>query len=167
MACLINNGLLNDQCQFLIGGLKNIYLANADEVTSITDTDTDDILDTITMTSGSTFYKFDLSKDTSSSTEVLTVSNGNKYILSTITFVVPKSDTEAILTAEKLALGKFVAITETRMGKYKVFGLTNPLEATVGELNSGAGEGDSAGLNFQLAGAQLGYAREFDGVIPV
>ena len=167
MSCLINAGLLKDSCQFLIGGISAVYLANKEEVVSILDTDTDMILDDITMISGATFYKFDTSKNTSNYTQTLTVAGSNKYILQSVDFFVPRADQDAIDIAEKLALGTFVAIVENRMGKQLVLGLTNGLEATVGEINSGVAEGDSSAVHFTLVGAELGFGSEFAGVIPV
>ena len=167
MSCLINAGLLKENCQFLIGGISNIYLANKEEVISFNDGNADNIYDSVTMSStASVFYKFESSKNTSSYTQVLTVNGNNKYVLQTVDMIVPRMDQDTIDLMEKLALGTFVAIVENRMGQKVVLGETNGLEATVANINSGVAEGDNAGIQVTLAGAEVGYGHIFNGTIP-
>ena len=170
MPCLINSGLSKDQCSYLIGGVNNIYIANKSDVINFTDTDLDGIFDSVVMntTSGTgKFYKYETAKNTSSYSAVLTVNGGVKNILQTVDFFVPRADQIARDLADKLSLGTFVAIVQNRMGKYIVLGILNGLEATVGELNSGVAETDSASLHITLSGTELDYGHEFDGSIPL
>ena len=167
MSCKINDGLLKESCQFLIGGISNIYLANKEDVVSFNDPNSDNIYSGVTMSGTASFYKFETSKNTSSYTQVLTVSGNNKYILQTVDMIVPRSDQETYTLMEKLALGNFIAIVETRMGKMVVLGETNGLEATVANINSGLAEGDNAGIQVTLAAAELGFGHEFIGTVPV
>jgi hypothetical protein len=167
MSCLLNGGLTKESCQFLIGGVSNIYLANKEELISFNDGNSDNIYDSITMSStASVFYKFETSKNTSSYTQVLTVSGANKFIQQTVDFIVGRNDQDTFDLLEKLALGNFVAIVETRMGKKIVLGETNGLEATVANANSGVAEGDSAGIQVTLVGSELGYGHIYEGTIP-
>lgn len=48
MACLITSGATN-LCKYSVGGLAELYLANKEEVVSVTDANTDLVLDTINM----------------------------------------------------------------------------------------------------------------------
>jgi hypothetical protein len=48
MACLISTGASN-LCQYSVGGLAELYLANHEEVVSVTDSNADLVLDTLTM----------------------------------------------------------------------------------------------------------------------
>lgn len=168
MGCKINKGLNKADCQFLIGGVKNIYLANFEDITSFTDNNSDNILDTVTMsTSGLVFYKFETAKNTSSYTTVLQVNGGVKNVLHTVDLFVPNNSQESRDLLELLSLGTFVAIVEDRMGKKIVLGKLNGLEATVGDFNSGVAETDQSSLHVTLAGTEMDYGVEFDGVIPV
>jgi len=168
MACLITDGLTNESCQYLIGGVSNFYIANKQDVVAFVDGNTDGIYDSVNMgTSGTAkFYKFETSKNTSSFSTAIVVSGTNKYWSHTADIFVGRNDQDALDIIDKLALGNFVIIVETRMGKKYILGMTNGLEATVAELNSGVAEGDSAGIHFTLVGAELGTIAQFIGTIP-
>lgn len=167
MSCLITSGLGKDACNFLIGGIKNIYIANHSDITAFVDSGADGIYDSVTMASSGVFYLYETSKNTSSYTQDLTVNGSNKYISQTVDFFVPRADNAARISAEKLALATVVVIVETRNGKKIVLGEENGLEATVGQISSGVAEGDNSALHFTLLGAELGYGHEFVGTIPV
>lgn len=166
--CKLDSGIDDNVCQFLIGGLKNIYLANYEDVVGATDSDMDNILDTVQFsTSGEGFYKFKIVKNTSSFTQVLTINGANKYVVPTLTFVVAKNDQASFDIAEILALGTFLAIAEKRDGSKVLLGLLNGLEASALEINSGTAEGDSSAISVTLSGSELGFAKEFKGVVPL
>lgn len=167
MACLLNNGLTDETCEYLIGGIKTIYIANKSEVLSFNDSGADNVYDSITMSSTmSYFYQFDVSKNTSSYTSQLQVSGTNKYRLHTLDFFVKASSQEAYDISEALDLGNFVAIVENRMGDKVILGMNNGLEATVGEANSGVAEGDNSGIHFTLTGAERYVLYKYIGTIP-
>lgn len=168
MSCKINSGLLKSSCQYTIGGVVAIYLANKEDIVSFNDSDMDNIYDSVTMSStASYFYKFETTKNTSSYTQTLTISGQNKYWLQTVDIQVSRSDQETFDLVDKLGLGNFVAVVENRMGKKVVLGELNGLEATVGVVNSGVAEGDSSGIQITLAGAELGLGHEFTGDLPL
>jgi len=173
MACLLTSGFANTDCGFLLGGLKSLYIANAADITSITDTTLpvpDGILDTITMDGAAVFYKFDFEKDTASYTQELQVSGGNKWVTQSVTFSLAGQDYEAVKTLTELATGKLVVIAETKAGVRTILGLSTPLEAITGTvLNSGAAAGDFGGAVVTLQGDANAFGFELDGatVIPV
>src|SRR6478735_726462 len=169
MACKISTGLSNDACEFLIGGLASIYIANKQDVITFVDSDVDGVYDSVTMSTSGTnkFYRFQTTKNTSNFTTQLVVSGTNKYYNHTVDMFVSNNDQEALDVLTKLSLGNFVVIAQNRTGKKFILGMTDGLEATVGELNSGTAEGDSAGIHVTLVGANLGPASEFVGTIPV
>jgi|SRR6478735_4361616 len=169
MACLITAGLTKESCQYLIGGVSNFYLANKQDVINFVDSNSDGIYDSVVMgTSGTNkFYKFETSKNTSNFTSTLVVSGNNKYWSHTADVFVPRNDQDALDLIDKIGLGTFVVIVETRMGKKYILGMTNGMEATVAELNSGVAEGDSAGVHYTLVGAELGTIAQYTGTIPV
>jgi hypothetical protein len=166
MACLINDGTTRT-CDFQAGGLSAMYLANIDEVASWSDSDTDGVLDTITMADVSNvFYKFDFLSDTGSFGQELTVSNGQKYYNQTLTFNLSstselssssdgeQSNAEAQSLqdlVDKLNLGKFVAIAKMKNGKLFIVGKQNGLETDTNTFNSGAAGGDFAGYTFEMS----------------
>lgn len=168
MGCKINSGMLKNTCNYLIGGVSAIYLANKSDIISFIDGNSDNIYDGVNFgTSGSKFYKFETTKNTSSYTQILTVSGQNKYWLQNVDIQVARDDQDAFDLVDALSLGTFVAIVETRTGKKTVLGEINGLEASVGNVNSGVAEGDSAGLQITLSGANPGVGKQYTGTIPV
>lgn len=166
MSCLLTNGLTKD-CNYFLAGLSDLWLANKSQVSGITDSNADAVLDTITMSGSSKFYKMEFDKNTGSFTNELAINNGSKSVSQSVSFSLSKKDATTIATADALALGTYVAICKDRNAKYFVLGRINGLEATVTTLNSGAAESDNAGLTVTLSGAQTEFAPEFTGTIPV
>lgn len=185
MSCLIDNGVART-CQFEAGGIQKLWMANFDEVTSITDGDADGVLDTITMDDVSdVFYEFKAARDSASFSSELQVNAGQKYYLQTLTFNIQstselsnditgppdatndgdQTDEEAQLLqdlVDKLALGEFKAIIKTRTGRYFILGNDNPLEATVASQQTGAAAGDTAGYTLTFTSEGLSGAPLFD-----
>jgi len=166
MACLLTSGFSNTDCGFLLGGLKSLYIANASEVTSITDTTLpvpDGILDTITMDGAAVFYKFDFEKDTASYTQELQVSGGNRYVTQTVTFSLAGQDADAVNVLTEIATSKLVVIAESKSGVRTILGLQTPLEAITGSvLNSGAAAGDFGGAVVTLQADANGFGFQLD-----
>jgi tripartite-type tricarboxylate transporter receptor subunit TctC len=156
-----------------LGGLKSLYIANASDIVSITDTTLpvpDGILDTISMNGPAVFYKFDFEKDTASYTQELQVSGGNKYVTQSVTFSLAGQDYEAVKVLTELVTGKLVVIAETKSGVRTILGLSTALEAITGTvLNSGAGAGDFGGAVVTLQADANAFGFELAGatVIPV
>jgi hypothetical protein len=173
MPCLITSGFSKTDCGFLLGGLKSLYIANREDVTSITDTTTpvpDGILDTITMVATKVFYKFDFEKDTASFTQELQVSGGNKYVTQTVTFSLAGQGQAILEVLNELSLSKLVVIAETRTGVRTVLGYDVALEAIAGtNYNSGAAAADFGGSVITLQADAPAYGYELSGatVIPV
>lgn len=162
MACLITAGIAKD-CDFLVGGLKDLYIANLEDVASYTDTTPDDgIINTIVMVATKVFFTFEFDNNTASFNNELTVSNGQKYVTQTVTFQAASKEPEVIAELKNLALGTFVAIAVDRTGKRFILGRTNGLEATVQTLGSGAADGDFGGLAVTLSAVDIEYSQTLD-----
>ena len=171
MSCLINSGLTKD-CNFLLGGLKEFYIAN------ITDIEDFDVVvaagvdlgkaDLPTMLSSKVFYKVEFEKGTANFTNELTVSNGQKYVTQSATLTLAKQEQEVLTVLSNMSLGRFTVIGVTATGKRFVLGRVNGLEASAGSFNSGGAEGDFAGVSVTFTGAETEYSRELvTGTIPV
>jgi len=151
---------------FSIGGLQTLYLANFAEVSTVTDSDTDNVYDTITMSaSGEMFYKFAINKDSGSFESPLQIGgSNNKYFAQTLTFSFAGQDAEAIKTFKNLAGGKFMAVAVNRAGKKFLLGRVTPLEAIDGTtFLSGAAEADASAMTVVLSGATITPAEAFLG----
>jgi hypothetical protein len=149
MACLINAGLSRD-CEYFLAGVSKVYIGNYEEITY--QNDGQNTVTGITVTTGSTFYAFDVNPDSASAASELQVANGRKYFLQTVIFSNDSSSAEAIETLENLGLAKVTVIVEQKNGDKLVFGNDGGLEASALTFNSGAAPGDQAGFTVTLTG---------------
>lgn len=161
MSCLLTQALTQD-CQFILGGLSELYLANREQVvlSSITTS-------SITMSAGCVFYKITFTPNTGAFTNELTVSNNQKYVTQGVAFDYNANDGTTATIAPQLALGKFVAIGVNRAGTKFLLGRTGyGLQATVTSLSSGAAEGDFGGMKVSMTNGATEYAMVYSGSIP-
>lgn len=162
MACLITGGIVKD-CDFLLGGLKTIYLANSEDIDSYTDTVANDgIINAIVMVATKVFFTYEFDNNGGSFTNELTVSGGQKYVTQTVNFSVANKEAEVIADLKNLSLANMVAICVDRTGKRYILGRTNGLEATITTLNSGAADGDFAGLTVTLSAVDIEFSQTLD-----
>lgn len=167
MPCLITGGIVKD-CNYLVGGLSALYLANKDDIDSYTDTTPDDgIINDIVMVATKVFFSFEFDDETASFNNELTVSGGQKYITQTVSLTSSVKTPAVIAELKNLSLAKLVAVAVDRNGQQFILGRTNGLEASVQTLGSGAAAGDAAGLALTLAGVDVEWSQTYTGVVPV
>jgi hypothetical protein len=162
MACLMAGGTTKD-CNYLLGGLNKLYLANISEIDSYTDTDPlDCIINAIVMVATEVFFVNEFDKNTGSATQELQVNNGQKFVAQTVSFSVASNNAALTCLLKDLSLGTIVAITEDRKGERKIMGRINGLEASVMTLNSGAADADYSGMTVTLTGSEPEWAEILD-----
>lgn len=182
MSCIISGGT-SRTCSFEVSGIKNLWIANATDVTSITDSGSG-VLDTITMDGSTTFYSIDLAKNSANYTEELQVNGSQRYLTQTL-LVELQANSEPSSSADgtqsdvdlqglldiysEILLAESVAVVETRSGKRFVLGYPNALESTAGSFTTGQAEGDPNVLSFTLTSEQVEGSQVFSnsGTIPV
>ncbi len=148
--CKIENGLTATNCNFNPSGIKEVYIANSEDITGYVSSGTEGLIDSITMASSTGFYKFEIPPATNSFTNEMQISGSQKWINQTVNVIVKNDDQTAVATAIRLGLGKFVAVLVKKDGKKYIFGRNVPLEATALTFNSGVASGDQSGLTFTL-----------------
>lgn len=107
MSCPISSGLTKS-CGWSQGGLKNVYIANADEVTGTTN-----VAGTITaigMSAGAVFYEIQGEDNTMNFNETLTVGTVARFVNQVLTMSLSDITASKVLTLDDIALGSFVAI---------------------------------------------------------
>lgn len=182
MSCLINSGIART-CEFTTGGINRLYVANYDEVESFSASTMSGVIDTIVMTSGATFHEIVNLKDTASFTQELVVSEGQKFYTQNLVFNVSsnseiKDGTEDGVQSveeaqelqdliDKLNLGKYIFIAQSRSGKFYILGKLNGLETSASTFGTGAAGGDFAGYVMTFDGQETKGAPLFDGTIPL
>lgn len=174
MACLITDGNLItcDESFALAGGLDTVWIANSEQITSITDTNADNILDLITMVGTSVFYRFDFHRDGAMFTQTQENVEGGIKLKQTLMLTVPNYDQDKADLLKQLLFAKVVVIAKTRSGRYFILGVGKDstisfLESEAAEMTSGRANSDLLGTTYTLSGYASSGSPEFNGVIPV
>ena len=152
MSCILTQGNNIGCGEFASpGGVKAIYLANNDDVTSITESVPGAGLDTILMDAGKTFFKYDFSKSSASFTQTYSAdNNSNTQVL---TFGLPTYSQALREIYEEIAFASIIAIVELRNNVRVILGYganTSGLEAQTIETASGAALTDLNVTTFTL-----------------
>ena len=163
MACDIAAGRL-EPCKDSVGGLKAVYFVNYDATIY---TGATIVSDEITaFGSAVTLYKFDLKGTNNSFDEAGETSrdNGTTFFTQTGTLVLKKQDAVTQKQLKLLSYGRPLVFVEDHNGNFRVAGLENGCEVTVGTA-SGAAMGDLSGYNVSFAGTEKGMASFVDATI--
>ena len=142
MACSVNLSSYSlSDCFSNKGGLKTIWLApyveNAFTIGSG---------DTVTgFASGITWYKQELSRNTTSLNSSLNVddNSGANYVTTEATIVYRKMDKENRMNANAIAKGDMIAVVEDANGTYYALGVEEPVRASAGTGETGTDRGDA------------------------
>lgn len=157
MNCKLQNNILKSNfCGYSLPDIVKIYLANYDDVTSVTvaadaTTGCEEVTG-ITMPTDAEVFVIEPNTGASFSDTLTLGNNGNKYRVHSITWVNPGGyDACAHDATDALALGKYIAIVKTAEGSYLMLGRLAGLEASEQTLNGGA---DNSGVSTTLSGNQ-------------
>ena len=139
------SALLMD-CARSKGGIKNVYLANYEDVVSVavgTEGDKEKIA-TITMKEGAKFKKFYFRPNTSSHTDTLTRddANGVNYVTSTVSLVFTRQDTTKRIAMTALCVNDLAVIVEDANGYVTYLTKDAPAVATEASGESGVSAAD-------------------------
>jgi len=113
MACLLTSDVA-ELCEYTIGGINRIWLANKSEITGYV-LNPDSSIESITMAAAKTFFQFEFSNTTGLATSSLQVNTGQKNWLQTIGMSIPRTEQAIINLIEELGLANIVAIVESRV----------------------------------------------------
>lgn len=156
MSCSTIKSVNFSLCQSNLGGITKIYLANVDDVASVTvgtaSTLTDEGITAITMDSGKTFQEFTVKKNTSNFTSTLTVNdNGSSYVSTVISYLMPRMDAAKRAAMQAFMLAEAIAIVKDANGSYWMIGdKNNPLTNTAGTGETGTAKGDANQYTVEL-----------------
>lgn len=159
MSCLLTSGATR-QCSHEFGGLKELYIANFSEVTSVDVNPTTGQATGFTMTTGSTFYTFEFLKDTAQALEELQ-DGPSSFIQQTINFQLNGITLQKRDVLNELSLGIFVVIAKKPDDNYWVYGVPASsigLEATTDNIDSGTATTDISSATISLVGPSTAYA---------
>ena len=151
--CILNKNLLKtNTCGYSLPEVKDIYIANFNDVTSANvdyNCESGVTVSAITVATGTSFYHIEPAKNSVTFTDELVVQdNGSKYRTHTLTFTLNgKYDKDMVCSIDALSLGRFFVVVATADGEYLALGRTTGLEASE---QSVAGGGDTNGMTVTL-----------------
>lgn len=164
MSCSqVLNGIAAD-CQTNVGGIREIYIANYDEVTTIEVDEVSNMIKTITMADSAKFKKYAFKKNTSSMTSTLNVdpANGVNFVQTDLTVVFAKQETVKRMEIAKLSLGELRVIVLDANGKYWFLGQEEFVSATSGSAETGTNRQDGNRYSIVLTDYSSSYPYEVD-----
>jgi len=156
MACDLTAGR-TEPCKDAVGGLKNMYLINYDEVADyIYDlTDTDEIATFVASSLTINAYKYEL-KGANVLDQTVTSSrdNGTTFVEQSLTVVLKKQDVATHKEIKLLSYGRPRVVVEDYNGNYFLMGLEHGVELTTAAISSGTAMGDLSGYTLTLVGME-------------
>jgi N-methylhydantoinase B/oxoprolinase/acetone carboxylase alpha subunit len=167
MACSqVLNGLIMD-CTTSVGGIKEVYIANYEDVTAVTLDTENGLIDTITMANSAKFKKYQFRKQTGSMTSTLNVDEvaGINYVSTEVNLVFTKMETSKRLEMSALAVGQLAMIVKDGNNKYWYLGYNDYVSAVGGGGNSGTAKGDSNNYTITLKDESDTFPYEVDETI--
>lgn len=135
------SGLVND-CATSMGGIVEAYIANYDDVESVTVTE--DKITAITMADSAKFKKYYFRKGTGNFTSTLNVdaANGVNYVSTDIVLLFSRMETTKRVEMAALSVNDLVMIVKDSNGVYWYFGKDEPVTASAGDGQSGTARTD-------------------------
>lgn len=159
MACLINSGR-KVPCKDTQGGLKAAYFINyiedaftveAGEATAINVAITE-------------VFKYELRNDGNLFTEaVVSAKNeGTSTNTQTLTLALTKLDKDTALQVDLMAKGRPIIVVQDRNGNYRVAGISEGMDLTGSDINSGGARADFNGFNLTFTATEGSTAPYLD-----
>ena len=155
MACDITAGRA-EVCKDSVGGLKNVYFTNYDEITGYTyDVTNTDVIATVTGAATINAFKYEL-KGANVFDQTVTSSrdNGTTYTEQNLTVVLKKQDIATHKELKLLSYGRHRAIVEDYNGNFFLLGLEHGVELETMAIGSGTVMADLNGYTLTLKGME-------------
>lgn len=143
MACTQTLSGLTRDCASSIGGILEVLIANADDVSSITITSGK--VTSISMAASAKFHRYSIRRGNGSLTSNFTVddTSGNKFVTSEVLMQFNRMETQKRIEIMALAQADTIAIVKDANGLYWLVGDTDhPLGISAGEGPTGAAISD-------------------------
>ena len=164
------SGIAKD-CGSSMGGVVEIYVANASDVTA--KTVTDNKISAITMVSTKYFHKYGFARNTGSLSSNYTIdeTTGARFVASDLVLQFNRMETTKRVEISALAQGELVVIVKDANGLYWYLGKDAPVKATAGDGLTGTARADRNGYSITLQDNSLEMPFEvaasiIDGLLP-
>ena len=152
MACSKTLAGIGFECKDAVGGIVEAYIADINDVTTITDTA--DKVTAITMAGTKKYHTYKFRKQTGSvnSTINTDVNAGTTWYQTDVVLQFTKMETSKRVEISALATNQVSIIVKDSMGKFWLVGTKeSPAELTAGSTATGTALGDLNGYNITLS----------------
>lgn len=164
MACTLTLGRL-EPCKDSVGGLKNIYLTNFDDLAfaDITFDATTGVVDGLTFDAAAEVFKYEL-RGTNDFNETITTSreNGTTFYEQVLTLALKKLSPKSHKEIKLLIAGRPKVFVEDNNGNFFLAGAEFGMDVTAGNITRGAAMGDASGYTLTLTGMESRPAEFLD-----
>lgn len=143
MPCLQTLSGLARDCSSNMGGILEVLIANADDVTGVTLSE--GIISTVSMATSAKFKRYTFPKNTGSLTSTYTLdpASGVRYVTSELLLQFNRMETQKRVEITALALGDLVCIVKDANGKYWYLGKDEPVNASASDGQTGTARADA------------------------
>ena len=165
MPCLQTLSGLARDCSSNMGGILEVLIANADDVTGVTVSE--GIISTVSMATSAKFKRYTFAKNTGSLTSTYTLdpASGVKYVTSELLLQFNRMETQKRVEITALALGDLVCIVKDANGKYWYLGKDEPVNASASDGQTGTARADANRYTITLQDESLEMPYEVDASI--
>lgn len=164
MACELINGRVVD-CRDSVGGVKEIYIANFDNVASASNTSGE--ISTISMVSGTKFFTFGLEKENAEykNTSTGSLETGTNFFTSELIFTWKKMSAAQKNSLKLLSQARLMVIVKDANDVFWVMGSTRAADGLSIENGTGKAFGDMNGATITITGMEPDFDPSFTGTI--
>lgn len=143
MPCIQTLSGLARDCSSNMGGILEVLIANADDVTGVTISE--GIISTVSMATSAKFKRYTFPKNTGSLTSTYTLdpASGVRYVTSELLLQFNRMETQKRVEITALALGDLVCIVKDANGKYWYLGKDEPVNASASDGQTGTARADA------------------------
>ena len=165
MSCIQTLSGLTRDCAANMGGILEVMIANADDVSGVTITE--GIITAISMAASAKFKKYYFNKNTGNltSTYNLDPASGVRYVTSELLLQFNRMETTKRVEMTALALGDLAVIVKDANGKYWYLGKDEPVNASASDGQTGTARGDANRYTITLQDNSLEMPYEVDSSI--
>jgi hypothetical protein len=162
MACLITIAGITLDCESSLGGIKQVWITQYDNVKSVAVDDETNQISAITLESDAKWYNYQFRKGTGSLTSTLNVDEtaGTNYVSNELALVFTKMETKKRIEIAALSIGQLVVVVEDSNGKYWFLGKDDYVSASAGTGVTGTAKGDQNAYTLTLATDSESYPYE-------
>lgn len=155
------SGLIRD-CETSIGGIVAVYIANADDVSSVTAED--GMISTLKMVDTKKFKSYAFRRGTGSMTSTLNVdpASGVNYVSTELVLQFNRMEVTKRVEMAALAVNDLAVIVKDANGVYWYLGLDEPVTASAGDGQTGTARGDANRYTITLLDNAKSFPCEVD-----